>query len=129
MIIHQALLKDKKVTLTLAICIVILGIGLLFAQSRNRDIRQSAEEVNILEKKKEASHTPLISILPKRTPFWSISYQIHEEKQETNLLIFSKSPHYRYQAIRFLQMHDPEVTLKYRIVFVNYESPAGGGSS
>lgn len=125
MTIHQTLFTGKKITLALAICTIILGVMLLFVQSRNSEIHRNAKEVRTLEEKKTASHTPLVSILPKRTPFWSISYQIHEDKQETSLLIFSRSPYHRYQAFRFLQSRDPEVTLKYRIVFVNYESPVG----
>ena len=62
--------------------------------------------------------------LPKKTPYWSISYDINIKGEKTILKIYSKSPYYRFKAFEFLRNIDPEVALKYKIKFMDYKSEA-----
>lgn len=120
---YREFLSNQILTLALGIAIVGSLAWLWFSQSVVvQKERQSQEAVQALKRRKESS-TPLIYMLPVKNPFWSISYSIDEAEKVTTLTIFSRSPHYRYQAFKFLVNKDPEVTLKYKIRFAYYQNP------
>lgn len=66
---------------------------------------------------------PLVTKLPFRDPYYTISYRSDNEK-DFSLVVYTPSPRYRYAAINQIRTfgYDPS---DYKIEFVDYSNPLG----
>lgn len=120
---YKQVFSHKFTTIGLSILLVICLAWVVNAQLKLNKANQRKQEAEEYVAKKEEITTPILnSMIPKRTPYWSISYDVNVDGGKTVLKIYSKSPHYRYKAFDYLRKIDPEVALKYQIKFMDYKS-------
>lgn len=117
----QNFLGSKGSTiLLLLVIIIVIGFagwsGYTYLQGR------ASTEESEQQASQYTANNRIISKIPYKTPFYSISYDKNGIDPVT-IKIFTNSPYYRSQAIRYLQKYDQEVTINHPIIFVDYKSP------
>lgn len=122
------LLFKKKTTIVIAILIgaAVLYLGYLLTDKAitANEVKKSQEIVE------EANIQPEISsILPMKNANYSITYSVDRDtpNNDITIKIFSSSPYFRHQALRYLMNRIPDLNLKYRIEFPRYEYPINIG--
>jgi hypothetical protein cdivTM7_00219 len=121
----RSILSSKITTIVLSILLCISILWIFDSYNKLGRANQRQAQVKEYEEQKSKITTPILnSLIPKKTPYWSISYDINIKGEKTTLKIYSKSPHYRFKAFEFLRNIDPEVALKYKIKFMDYKSEA-----
>ena len=119
----QQFFNTKAASITLAIIVAVMVWWNIDALTKLNNANKRQSTYQEYQAKKDSITTPLIlNSLPKKTPYWSISYDIDVTGQKTTLKIFTRSPHYRYEAYKYLTDIDPEVALKFKIDFINHEN-------
>lgn len=123
----KRLIQNKKTTYVVAVMLIVIAIYIaITGYTLLTDSRSSSQTTQHNETFDQ--NNSIVGALPYKTPFYSISYDRNGSDPVT-IKIFTISPYYRYQAVRYLTQHDQEVTVNHRIVFVDYKSPLGTGDS
>lgn len=119
-------LFQSKTTTYVTVAIVIATIAYL-AVTGYGILTNSRDSTSITQYNATfEENNSIVTSLPYKTPFYSISYDRHGTDPVT-IKIFTESPYYRYQAIQYLTKYDQEVTVNHPIVFVDYTSPLDTG--
>lgn len=116
------ILNRRKTSFILYAVMVILSVYVAIGGWQYISNQQTTSEVQELNTDFKENN-PIISYIPYRNPFYSISYDRLAESNSIKIKVFSESPYYRYQALDYLLKYDQEVTIKYEIEFVDYKSP------
>lgn len=123
---YKQIFANKITAAVLLAILLVCGWWVYNSATKLSSSNQRKQELEEYQEKKEDITTPLLNnMVPKRTPYWSISYDTDVDGGKTVLKIYSRSPHYRYRAFEYLRGIDPEVALKYQIKFMDYKSQVG----
>lgn len=116
-----SLLRSPKTTILLLVVGVALlgyiiwgGINLQHNIVTNQAYTQATKEFD--------RRNPIMSHIPYKTPFFSISYDKNDDGT-LMIKIYTPSPYYRSQALQYLLRYDQQATIKYPITFIDYRSP------
>lgn len=117
----QRLLSARVITPLLLVALV--GVVGFIGWKTFTLIEGETTTTETLSRQQEFSNNNfIVSKIPYRTPFYSITYDRHGTDPVT-IKIFTPSPYYRSQAIYYLQKYDQEVTVDHPIIFEDYQSP------
>lgn len=112
----------RVLAIGVAVSIGVAGWGLYQYQQETQPVTENEQRSSLY-----SDNNRITSHIPHRTPFYSISYDRNGTDPVT-IKVFTDSPYYRSEAIRYLQRHDQEVTINHPIEFVDYTSPLKEGS-